>query len=244
MASVDDAGRSRAQVDACDLAGDEPVCPRVRDEVLVGASDLVGQAPPAPSRVPERPHEHRGEQRGAHGMPHRVGDRQVQRVTFHREVERVAGHIAGWLQPPRQGELTPLAREGLGQQPVLDLCGQRQPDRPPSPLVQICEAPVGDDEVAQGASRVGDNGLRHLVGRRGQRHLEHTDSVAAVGHRRHDAHLSLPVVDLRCSGARAPDLAPIPPAAPSGRSPDPAAGRRRPQRHDQGARGRDRCSRR
>ena len=70
-----------------------------------------------------------------------------------------------------------------GQQAVLDLGGERQPDGALPPLEQVGEPPVGDDDVRQRVRGERDVGERLLVRGLGEAQLQHADRLAAVGHR-------------------------------------------------------------
>lgn len=67
---------------------------------------------------------------------------------------------------------------------MLDLGGQTRPGGPPAGVVQVGEAPVRDDDVGQRVGRVVDLPEHGVVGVP-QRHLQQTDAVAAIAHRRY-----------------------------------------------------------
>ena len=184
---VEHAGRLLDQVDADELAGHEPAVACVVAQRLVRAARLLEQAGSAPARVPQRAHDERRQQRRVDGMPHGVGHRDVQRVAVEREVERVAAHLPGRLEPARERELVGLAGERGGQQPPLDLGGQRQRHGALAPLEEIGVAAVGDHHVRQLVRRELDVLERGRVRFERQDQLEHADRVAAAGDRRDDA---------------------------------------------------------
>jgi hypothetical protein len=70
-------------------------------------------------------------------MPHRIGQRKMQRVAFDREVERVPGDVTRGFQPGRERELPALARVRAGQQAMLDFGGERQSDRALAPFEEV-----------------------------------------------------------------------------------------------------------
>ena len=125
------------------------------------AARLLDQARAAPARVPQGSHDERRQQRGLDRVPHRIGHRHMQRVAIQREVERVAAHLAGRLQPAGERELVGLAGEGRREQPPLDLRRERHRHRPLAPFEQV------------GVPAVGDHHVRQLV--RGELHVLHGD---------------------------------------------------------------------
>ena len=127
----------------------KPPLPGESCEPGIGEAGLLAELDPGPPRVAERADEHGREHRGVDRVAHRVGHRQMQGVAFDREVERVSADVAGGLQPGRERELPGLARVGAGQQPMLDLGGERQADRALAPLEEVGEAAVGDDDVRE-----------------------------------------------------------------------------------------------
>jgi hypothetical protein len=148
---------------------------------------LHGESDARPARVAKRPHEHGREDGRFDVVAHGVGDRDMQRVALHREVEGVAANVAGGLQPGRERELPALARVGAGQQAMLDLGRERERHRAPAPLEQVGEPAVGDDDVGERMRSERDVSQRLRVGRGGEGELEHADGFAAVGDRRERA---------------------------------------------------------
>ena len=132
-----------------DLSGHEVVV--IRE--FVEHSSASGSAPqdrcrggerfavPRPALLPARP-------RSAYGPSRR--HREVERVSFDAEVERVATDVARWLQPSGQRELVPLAGVRGWKESVLDLRLQRERLRALSPLKQVCESAVRDHDVRKG----------------------------------------------------------------------------------------------
>ena len=135
-------------------------------EARVGEARLLGQPDAGAARVAQRADEQRRQDRRADRVAAGVGHRQVQRVALDREVEAVAGDLAGGLEPGRERELPALAGERAGQQAMLDLGGERQPDRALAPLEEVGEAAVGDDDVGERVRGERDVGQRLLVRRR------------------------------------------------------------------------------
>ena len=126
MTGIDDDRGLVVQVDPYDLARHEPSRRGVRRQLVVGADDLRAQVHPRPPGVAERTDEDRGEHRRFHVVTRGVGDRQVQGAAIEHVVERVAADGAGRFEPACEGELPRLAREGGGQEPSLNLGGERQ----------------------------------------------------------------------------------------------------------------------
>jgi hypothetical protein len=120
-------------------------------------------------------------------VAHGVGHREVQHVALHREVEAVAGDLARGLQPGGERELPRLASEGIREQPMLDLSGERERDGTLAPLEEIGKPAIGDDDIGEGVCREGDVGQRLLVGRLSQAELQHTDGLPPIGDRREHA---------------------------------------------------------
>ena len=137
-------------------------------------------------------------------MAHRVGDRHMQGVAFDREVERVSGDVARGFQPSRERELPGLARVRAGQQPMLDLGGERQADRALAPFEEVGEAAVRDDDVRERVRGQCDVRQRLLVGKLRKAQLQNADGLPAVGHRREQTDTVSIGLDLeRLAGQRA-----------------------------------------
>ena len=70
-------------------------------------------------------------------------------VALQGEVECVSRDLSGGLQPGSQRELSRFAGVGRRKQPMLDLSGKRQRDGALSPLKQVGEPAVDDDDIRQ-----------------------------------------------------------------------------------------------
>ena len=140
-----------------------------------------------PAGVAQRADHERRQQRGAHGVAHRVGHRDVQRLPIEREVERVAADLPGRLEPAGQRELIRLAGVGRRKQPALDLGRERQRDGALAPLEEVGVAPVGDHHVGELMGGQLDVLERGGSGLERQDQLEDADRLAAARHRRDDA---------------------------------------------------------
>ena len=79
-------------------------------ELVAGRASLCAERGAGPPRIAKRAHQNRGEDGGFDLVAHRVGHRQMQGLTFQREIERIAPDVAGRLQPRRERELTGLTR--------------------------------------------------------------------------------------------------------------------------------------
>ena len=122
MPRIDDACDAGVQIYAHELAGHEAAgVRRVRRQSLLCRAGLLREPDTGTTPVPQRAYQHRREQCRVERVSHRVGHRQMQGVALEAEVEGVAAHIAGRLQPAGKRELSALAGVGAGQQPVLDL---------------------------------------------------------------------------------------------------------------------------
>ena len=70
-------------------------------------------------------------------------------VALQGEVECVSRDLSGGLQPGSQRELSRFAGVGRRKQPMLDLSGKLQRDGALSPLKQVGEPAVDDDDIRQ-----------------------------------------------------------------------------------------------
>ena len=86
-------------------------------------------------------------------VAHRIGDREMQGVSFDAEIERVSADIACWLEPSGRRGLAPLAGVRGGQESMLELCLQRKRRRTLDPVEQVSEAAVGDAMSARAWAR-------------------------------------------------------------------------------------------
>ena len=111
----------------------------------------------------------------------------MQRVALERKVECVTADLARRLQPGRERELPRFAGERTRQQPMLDLCGKRQRNRPLPPLEEVGVAAVRDHNVCE--EMPGERDICHGLLRWEivQPQLEDADRFAAAGHRREQA---------------------------------------------------------
>ncbi len=182
VAGVDEVEGARLQGDAQQLAGGHAA--GVLAERLVGGVRLAEHAESRAARSAQGVDRERGQQGGSGVVPHRVGDRQVQRVVVQGEVVGVAADLVGRDQAAGEDELVRLAAGRRRQQLVLDLGGQAHGRGAPPPVVEVGEAAVGDHDVRQ---RV--RGPRHRLADRvvrvRHRQVQYADAVAAVRHRRH-----------------------------------------------------------
>ena len=193
------------EVDADDLAGDELRAAGVLAERLVGEARLLRQVRVLPAAVADAADHQRGEQRRVDRVAHRVGDREEQLVAPEREVERVAADLAGGLQPRRERELPGLARVRAGQQPVLDLGGERERHRALAPLEQVGVPAVGDDDVRERVAGLRDRRRSSASsGGAGSAELEHADRLAAAGDRRVEPRAVVVLDDLDALARAAP----------------------------------------
>src|SRR3954454_8814605 len=108
MPRVDDRRGLFPQVDTRELPGHEPAPAGEVVKPGIGQARLLAEPHPGPTRVAERADEHGGEDCGADLVAHGVGHREMKRVAFHREVERVPTYVTGRLQPGRKRELPRL----------------------------------------------------------------------------------------------------------------------------------------
>ena len=87
---------------------------------------------------------------------------------------------------------------------MLDLRGERQPDRALAPFEEVGEPAVGDDDVRERVCGERDVRQRPLVRSSRKAQLEHADGLAAVGHRREQTDAVGVVLHLeRLAGERA-----------------------------------------
>ena len=149
---------------------------------------------PAAAAVAQAAQQHARQQRGVDVVADGVGHRQVQGVAVEGVVERVAADGVRRLQPAGDGEPVGLARVGPGQQPPLDLRGQRERRRVLRPVHEVGVPPAGDDHPGQRLGDGGDVGEDQLVGVAGQVQVDHAEGVAALRDRHEDA-LAAPLVE-------------------------------------------------
>jgi hypothetical protein len=197
---VDDDRRPEAQVDTQQLTGDELADPGVCGQRVVGVLGLVQEAQPAAATVAQAADQQGGQQRRLDLVPHRVGDRQLQRAAVEVVVEGVAADGAGRLEPAGKGELRVFTGVRRGKQSPLDLGGQREGRRALAPLEQISVPAVGDDHIGERVRCGGDIGDDLVVGVPRDDQFDHADRVAAVGHRNDQPRALRDVVDIHLLG--------------------------------------------
>lgn len=126
VAGVDELRPPGAQVDAQQLTGGVAV--PVVDQRPVRSVSLLGQVGSGATSTAQSPYQNRGSQCRVEVVPHGIGHRQMQCAALQGVVERIAVQVFRGLQVSAQCELRGLARQGVGQQLVLDL--RRQAGRP------------------------------------------------------------------------------------------------------------------
>src|SRR6478752_8209403 len=104
----------------------------------------------------------------------------MERVSVERKIEGVTADLTRRLQPGRKCELPGLAREGSGQQPMLDLSRQGQRNRALSPLEEIGVAAVCNHDVRQEVRCLSDIGHRLFRWEIIQQELQNADRFTAA----------------------------------------------------------------
>lgn len=148
----------------------------------MGLASLLGEAGAGSARAAGGVDQERRHEGGADVVAHGVGDRQAQGVGVEAVVVGVPGDVGGRDQGAGQGELGCFTAGGGGQELALDLRGEADRGGAVAPVVEVGEAPVGDDDVRQRVRGVLDLGAyagRHL----GEEDLQDAEGVAAVGDR-------------------------------------------------------------
>lgn len=156
MTGIDEAGTSRLQIDAQELAGDQGAMQAVVEQGLMGLMGLVGQVGSFAPRAAQSANKQGGDEGGMDVVAHGVGDGHVQGVAVEGVIEGVAGDLFGRDQLAGDRELWCFTGEAVGKEGVLDLSGQVHGEGAAAPLVQVGEAAVGDEDVSQGMGRFDD----------------------------------------------------------------------------------------
>jgi hypothetical protein len=182
---VDHGEDSGAQVEPAENPGDErgPVRGVIGERLIRGLC-LLEQGAAAAAGVAQAADTQRRGQCTVHTVADGIGDAEMKQVPGEAVVEGVPTDTGRRLKPRREGERVGFTGERRGQQPPLYLRGERERRRSLPPFEQVGMPTVGDHHECQGVRRPRHPAHDRLRWCDGQRDLQQSDGLPALGDRR------------------------------------------------------------